>query len=144
MNYSKHPDELDCTWLSVDGAGHLGAFLTAGSGPVPLRWLNCTNPLVEDIESIVLEQPTTGGYSLLVDVPRPDSFIALASRGYFVYDWTDHQKISSESTGRFQLVALPNQPVTIDKVANEISAIALVCPMQRSIFSRMHEIDLQD
>ena len=45
-----YPEGIDCVWLASDGAEHVGAFITAGMGPIPAEVLRCDFLSVDDIE----------------------------------------------------------------------------------------------
>jgi hypothetical protein len=90
MTTQPYPGQIDCVWIASDRDGHVGAFVTAGVGPIPELALNSAEPLlVEDIEEAILKLPKVSDCRLLVSIPRPDSFIDMAERGLFVYDWSD-------------------------------------------------------
>lgn len=40
MTMQSYPEHFDCAWLASDGEGNLGAFITAGAGPIPNNLLN--------------------------------------------------------------------------------------------------------
>src|SRR5215472_14947016 len=91
MATQPYPINLDCVWIASDRDEHCAAFVTAGVGPIPALVLNNTakSVLIESIWEAILRLPKVSTCRLLVSVPRPDSFIAMAERGLFVYDWSD-------------------------------------------------------
>ena len=124
MNEQPYPDGLDCVWLASDRDGYIAAFITAGIGPIPSDVLKSCNIPIEEIEDKVCEMPKTAQARLLVSVKRPDSFIDLAERGVFVYDWTDVNRIAQEELKVYEQVAIPTQPITIDILAPNLVALA--------------------
>jgi hypothetical protein len=86
-----YPDGVDCVWVAFDRDGHLGAFVTGGSGPIPVHLLAPGLLAVEDIETRLALLPRVSAAGLLVQIKRPDDFVAMAERGLFVYDWSDAQ-----------------------------------------------------
>jgi hypothetical protein len=91
---------------------------------LPSAVLQTTLP-VEESEAVVCSLPRTTTAHLLVSVPRPDSFVALAERGLFVYDWNEHP-IASISTGVYEAVATPNDPVCFGTLTEELVKISKV------------------
>jgi len=89
---------LDVVWLAVDSCDRVAAFVTAGDGPIPAASVDA----VEDSEKRVCALPACADHQILESMPRPDSFIALARRGLFVYDWTG---------ARYELIAVPQPPL---------------------------------
>jgi len=117
-----YPDGFDCVWLATDRDGHLGAFVTAGIGPIPVQALNTDHMPVEDIEEQVWKLPRVSGARLLITVVRPDDYVAFAERGLFVYDWSDVHRIARESIHAYELMAAPVHPITLDALPGELSS----------------------
>lgn len=65
----------------------------------------------------ILASPECADHRLLVLMPRPDSIIALARRGLFVYDWTG---------ARYELIAVPQPPLLVVNAAAAIRDRALL------------------
>ncbi len=107
---SSYPFGIDCLWLASDRNGHVGAFFTAGWAPIPTRVLTFEDGSIEDIEERVNDLPRISTARLLIpdDVP---SYMAMAERGLFVYDWTDAHRSLRESTRKYELVAVPANPI---------------------------------
>ena len=55
---------------------------------------------------------------------RPDSFVALAERGLFVYDWQDIHRTRGEASGNYEQVAVPQAPAMIDALPGPLAALA--------------------
>jgi hypothetical protein len=110
MNPGRYPKGIDCVWLASDKLGHVGAFITAGEGPVPEMAFNQSLE-VEEIEGQIYEMPQRTPGQLLVTVPRPDGYLEIAARGLYVYDWTDAGKTTSKATNLYELVAIPSNPL---------------------------------
>jgi hypothetical protein len=53
---------------------------------------------------------------MLMRVGDPSSFIALGSRGLFVYDWTDVHRTVAAAIGAYELVAIPDMPIGFDEL----------------------------
>jgi hypothetical protein len=113
-------------WLASDRQGHLGAFITAGIGPIPKKALDASQMAIEEIEGSLCQLPSVSQAHLLVSVPRPDDFIDLAERGLFVYDWTDINRTVDKALCVYEPVAVPVTPITIGSLPVELSALARV------------------
>ena len=124
MNDRQYPDGIDSVWLASDRNGHLGAFVTAGVGPIPILALNFDDPAVEDIEQLVIDLPKKSAARVLVSVPRPDDFIDLTERGVFVYDWSDIHRTTRDVIKAYEPVAAPVNPITIDTLPASLAQAA--------------------
>ena len=94
-------------WLASDRNGNFASFVTGGEGPIPIDVLNFERTPVEDIERLVCQMPIVSTVHMLVTLKRPDSFIELAERGIFVYDWTDVHRTQSKAIHVYEPVAAP-------------------------------------
>ena len=140
MTYRPYP-HADCVWLASDQNGHVAAFVTAGTGPIPTAVLQTPLP-VEESEALVCSLPTTTTARLLVSVPRPDSFVDLAERGLFVYDWHEH-RIDGRSTGVYEAVATPNDPVCFGSLTGELAEISKVVTFGSVSFMDARVVDVR-
>jgi hypothetical protein len=100
VSETPYPDGIDCVWIASDREGNLGAFITAGVGPIPVKVLKSDCPHVGDIEGLICTMPRVTGAHLFASVPRPGDLIGFAERGLFVYDWTDIHRTAQESLKR--------------------------------------------
>jgi len=106
----EYPYGCDCLWLTCDREERVGAFITAGDAPIPLAALDSAKWKVEDMEGeVIRKMPRMTVAQVLVEVKRPDSYIELAERGLYVYDWLDAERIIYSEM--YELVALPAKPV---------------------------------
>ena len=121
-------DGLDLLWLAVDGAGHLGAFVTAGQGPIPSSALPAAlgEPWLEGELSAL---PLRGAATLLVKNGDMSSWTRLAERGLYAFDWQDVHRSSKQSRHSYDLVALPPQPLRVEALPARLAAIARVTPL---------------
>ncbi|QDQ28068.1 hypothetical protein FNU76_17910 [Chitinimonas arctica] len=124
MTISTYPDGLDCVWLASDRNGHLGAFVTGGIGPIPVSVLGTTLLAIEEIEGVVCELPPISEVRLLVQMKRPFDFIAMAQRGFFVYDWRDVHRTVHELTHSYEAIAFPSNPITMEMLPEPLRAVA--------------------
>jgi hypothetical protein len=113
MNTNReYPIGLDCIWLAEDLRGRLAVFITAGVGPIPEAVFRCEGAQIEDLEELLIQTlGVCSSVDLQVEVPRPDDFIAIAQRGFFVFDWRDVHRIKASETGSYVRVASPLSPI---------------------------------
>lgn len=124
MSERPYPDGVDCVWFASDHDGHLGVFVTGGVGPIPLHWLNDDGVQIEDAEALICELPIVSAARMLISIKRPDDFLELASRGFFVYDWRDVHRSSGELHNAYEAVAIPITPITIDRLSDGLAGMA--------------------
>lgn len=105
-----YPEGLDCIWLAYDSADNVGAFITAGLGPLPAQSLSADLD-IELAEEEILSLPERGAATLLIQVKRPDDYLNLAARGLYVYDWTDIGRVAKAEINAYELVAVPDAPL---------------------------------
>jgi hypothetical protein len=114
--------DYDCLWIASDRDGHVAAFMTAGVAPVPIHALENEHIEVSDIGNrLSALLPCVSSARLLVEMPRPDDFIALAERGLFAYDWSDVHRSESEEIRAYEMVATPLNPITVEALPDEIA-----------------------
>ena len=138
MAHRPYPRGADCVWLASDQNGHVAAFVTAAAGPIPTAVLQTTLP-VEQSEILVCSSPRTTTARLLISVPRPDSFVDLAERGLFVYDWHEYGR----STGVYEAVATPNDPVCFGSLTGELAKISQVVTFGSVSFMDARVVDVR-
>jgi hypothetical protein len=120
MKEQEYPEGIDCVWLGADRDGRIAAFVTGGAGPIPISVLDATHPPVESIEARVSQlKPVTLAH-LLVELKRADDYIELAQRGIFAYDWTDVQRTKKDSLRAYELIAIPESPISAGDLPTDI------------------------
>jgi hypothetical protein len=135
MTHQEYPVQIDCVWVASDGDGHVGAFVTAGIGPIPVLVLSNTEPpLVKDVEKAILELPRASACRLVASVPRPDSFVAIAERGFFVYDWSDVHRTKVASINAYEPVAVPVNPISINQLPEPLRSHAASVRYSAALF----------
>lgn len=142
MNIQTYPNEVDCVWVASDGKSQLGAFITGGSGPIPSIYFEIIGLPLESIEELILELPETSDSRLLVSVKRPDSFIELAKRGFYVFDWRDVHRTKPEITNLYEAVALPIRPLSIKDLTPSLMNAARALRLSKTDFSAPGKIDV--
>ncbi|WP_363796411.1 hypothetical protein ABU614_13530 [Lysobacter firmicutimachus] len=124
-----YPAGVDLVWAARDKYGRLAALVTAGEGPVPKEIIGDDGLPDCDLEAEILRLPVASKALLHVQVPRPDDFIAMAERGFFVYDWRDVNRTATEASNCYELVASPTQAVSwsfLDVSLSRLGAVQLV------------------
>ncbi|MEC4593505.1 MULTISPECIES: hypothetical protein [Nitrospirillum] len=139
-----YPEGIDCLWIAMDQGGRVGAFITAGEGPVPGQAFGFEAFTAFSLEEMLLALGVSTPATLLVDVPRPDSFLALASRGVFVYDWGEFHHNSVGDYHSYRLVAVPEKPIAIAALLPDIAEIASAIHFPDVSFGRALVIDPRD
>ncbi|MGJ4962368.1 hypothetical protein [Bradyrhizobium sp. HKCCYLRH3061] len=117
--------------------------MTAGAGPIPATALNVNHTPIEDIEQHLLRLPIVSSARLLVRVPRPDSFIDLAERGLFVYDWTDVHRSIANAKRMYELVAVPASALLPDRLSGELHILADPVQLPDIRFGNAAWLDIQ-
>lgn len=120
----EYPRDCDLLWIASDAKGHLGAFLTAGQGPVPKHGVLRPEDLWK-VEEEIGHLPRLGGHRLLASVPRPDDLIVLAEQGFFVYDWRDVHRSGADASHCYELVSIPDKPLLISDLDARIRDLAM-------------------
>ena len=110
---------VEFDWFAVDAAGHVGHFSTAGYGPVPLPVLNRLDAAQEDevwlLGKRLLILPVIG--TAVGHLPgRIDSWLELARRGLFGFDW-------KHWAGPYLRATTPNAPVEIASLPAELQKL---------------------
>lgn len=143
MSMQPYPEGIDCVWLASDRDGHLGAFITAGFGPIPAEALDSAYMPIEDIEGQLCRLPPVSQAQLLVSVKHPGDYIDLAERGVFVYDWTDINRTASEALRVYELVAVPTKPITASLLPSDLAALAKVLRLADVVFAVGEVVDIR-
>jgi len=125
MSQQEYPHALDFAWIASDGQEHVAVFITAGEGPILAQALRGDFFPVKEVEPRVLRLSIRPDQAVtyLSDAPNPSSYIALAQRGVFVYDWTDFTSVR-ESLNAYELVARPVMPITCADLPTDLREVA--------------------
>ena len=129
----EYREGIDCVWLAVDRLGNVGALVTGGEGPIPgsaLPGADLEPPLEEALASL----PKTATARQVVEYKNPSTFVAMAERGVYTFDWRDVHRTNAESTGRYELVCAPSTPLKVEALPPELNAIAMATRMANLAF----------
>ena len=138
-----YPVGLDFAWMAVDKNQYVGLFITAGEGPIPIDHLNAPTELFEsEIEKELSKLPKICEATLLIDVPKPDSFLTPAQRGIFVFDWADVGRSYSAATGVYECAAVPTKPLVASDLPTALAIIAKRLVFSELSFSEAIKVDM--
>ncbi|TRC72293.1 hypothetical protein FJV83_00920 [Mesorhizobium sp. WSM4307] len=144
MTTSNYPIGIDCVWIASDAVGDLGAFTTAGAGPIPLRVLDNDWLPITDIEEAICKLPLISTGKMLIPIKRPDDFVAMAARGFFVYDWQDISRTNARKMGKYEKIASPSKPLNREFLHDELRLIASSIVMLNLKFSEVRAIKIEE
>lgn len=121
-----YPSGMDCVWIAVDQAGMLGAFITAGEGGIPFNAIHSTIINFIELEEKILQLPISSLTHLTISVPCPNDFIAIAERGFFVYDWTNQNG--------YELVSIPKTPLHLKQLSHQYMTYLQTLKLKHALF----------
>lgn len=140
LNQKLYPEGIDCTWIACDPNGHVAVFISAGEGPIPSRALTSSPVPVDELEVRLLRLQCTSDAELLFTAPRPDSYVELARRGMYVYDWTDIHR-TSDVRCAYEIVARPTRPVGLAGLSADLAACARSTKFSSLLFMSSNLVD---
>lgn len=143
MSSDVYPDGLDCVWLATDRELNLGVFFTGGSGPIPVGMLHDCSFAIENVEEAIENLPIVSEARLLIQVNRPDDFYDMAKKGFFVYDWQDVHRTIRECSNKYEPVASPISPITIDDLPESLKQLALRAKLLTFSFAKGQDLDIE-
>ncbi|MEI2428758.1 hypothetical protein RDV84_25355 [Lysobacter yananisis] len=125
MNLQEYPHAVDCAWIGSDRHDRPAVFVTAGEGPIPAAALRADFFPVVEVEARVLRmgERLNQGVRVLAKVPDPGSYIRLARRGLFVYDWSDVTRHVGH-TDAYELMAAPLNPILCSQLPEDLRTVA--------------------
>ena len=135
------PRAFDWVWLACDRDERVAAFVTAGAGPIPTAVLDSDLP-VEDGEALICSLAATTVARSLLSKGDATSFMALAQRGVFVYDWQGVHSAGIHSHS-YELVAVPDTPVRFDSFPDELAKISRIVRLDKVSFADEKAIDIR-
>ena len=133
--------EADVAWFGVDSLGQAAAFITAGRAPIPRDLLNRADIDLAKLEQIANRLPKIGEGLLVERSGNMSSFVALAERGFFVFDWSDVHRTRVEHINEYERVCAPTIPLMIGLIDRlELAAIQF----EPIIFGNSKTISIHD
>jgi hypothetical protein len=133
------PRAFDWVWLACDRDDRVAAFVTAGAGPIPTAVLDSNLP-VEDGEALIRSLAATTVARSLLAKGDVTSFMALAQRGVFVYDWQGVHSARMHIHS-YELVAVPDTPARFDSLPDELAKLSRVVRFDKVSFVDEKAID---
>ncbi|MBK0054007.1 hypothetical protein [Stenotrophomonas sp. S39] len=130
-----YPEDIDCTWLGVDRTGAVAAFVTAGKGEIPAVLLADAVVDILQVETMLVDLPVVGDAVMHVTLPRPDDYLAMASRGIHVYDWTGHD---------YRRVATPATAIQYSALRGELQVMARLATFDSVDFGQCPSLSVGD
>lgn len=115
--------DIDCVWLVSDIADCLAAVVTAGAGPLPEGVFDGPVHLF-DLEHRLRQLPVVGAANALIEDGDMTSFLDLAKRGLFVFDWTDVYRTRRASIEAYELAAVPACAIHTSDLPADLRVIA--------------------
>lgn len=143
MERRSYPHGIDTSWLASDKNGHLGLFITAGAGPIPMAALGSPFASLDDLEEQVWTLPIVAAAKLLVSVNRPEDFIGLAQRGIFTYDWSDVHRSTRSAVHAYEMVAAPDKPIELTSLPVNMAHFAGSVRFSDVVFASEKIIDIR-
>jgi hypothetical protein len=114
----------DWAWLASDAVGRVGIFTTASVAPIPVAALNHAGN-VDRAEELVRGLPRTGNVQLVRKLSCPDDYVLFAARGLYAFDWAGGHRYPMDRRAEvYDLIARPLVPITLERLPDEIRAIA--------------------
>ena len=140
-----YPEGVDWVWVGVDSKGHVAAFVTAGIGPAPGHILGEHRPSIdpEGTEERISDLPRVSEAIVPPSQERHSSFVELAERGFFVFDWTDVHRTLVESKGNYEKVAEPASPLALAQLPADLRLAASSVQFDDVTFSAVSSIDVR-
>lgn len=142
MNDIIFNNDFDCIWIASDKDGYVAAFFTAGQGPIPQLVAKNEKIALDNIEDEVYKLPVRSDVNLYAAVKRPDDFIEMSKRGFFVYDWRDIARAINQSSNQYELVSSPHFPILVRDLPEPIKDVAIGMMFSRISFKESLKIDL--
>lgn len=137
----EYPEGIDCVWMGIDQHNNVAVFITAGEGPIPFAVFTFEEFSKDGFELEILSLQKTTQAKVLVDVPNPSSFVELASRGFFVYDWGEFVYNPNSSQPSYRLVAQPTFPSKVDSLSLRLCKVASSVVFSGVMFAHAEAID---
>lgn len=132
-----YPVGTDFEWFACDADGCIAVFTTAGNGPIPTGVLR-ESSLADALQKSVRNLPNRGGATMLVRLPRPDSFLRFATQGLFAYDWS-----VGWLSGRYEMQARPQQPLRLADVPEEFQPLLRELTLSKVRFADAATLDVR-
>ena len=105
--------------MAVDAAGHVGAFVTAGIGPIAATALDAAIPSIHAVGKQVEALPRVTTARMFIEDKGWGSFQALAEAGIFAFDWQDVNRVRG-FVRAYEAFAAPTKPVSLANLPQNV------------------------
>ncbi len=133
--------DSDWAWMAQDKAGYVGMFVTAGHGPIPFEVLRAYDVEIETAEENVLMLMKSTECVNHCQAPNPKSFIEIAQRGIYAFDWTDVHRVKRDEIEAYEIMATPKNPITAIELPPNLQKISELIVFKNLYFSDFTRID---
>ena len=135
-----YPFGLDAVWLASDGQGHVATLTTAGEGPVPQTAVG----LIQDseFEKSCNDLPRVTECTTLLAEGRADTWVSLAERGFFAYDWQDVYR-TRDRVRAYDLIARPHAPLSLSCLPQKLREAAERSKLPDVSFASASALDVE-
>lgn len=76
-------------------------------------------------------------------IKRPDDFVAMAKRGFYVYDWRDVHRTSARGSHNYEAIAVPQQPTNVSDLPKTLKVAASKSQF-KATFARARLLDVME
>lgn len=144
MTAELYPGGWDCFWIASDKGSNIAAFVTGGEGPIPKSVLSGGKLSIDGIWEAVHSLPVATFAKLFDILPSPNDFERIAEKGFFVYDWSDVERVASKRTHLYELLAAPTTPIKLNMLPPQLRDLADEVKFSEVVFSESLTLDVQD
>lgn len=136
----EYPDGIDAAWLAADSQGKVAAFTTAGCGPIPLSAMRSLGDEKGVCDWHINRLPRRGASENLGDVSNSSSFVEMADRGFYVFDFAAFGEVE-EFLGTYVLVARPSAPILLSQLPSALNTFCAATAFERANLAKAISMD---
>ena len=142
MQGHEYPAGIDFVWLARDREGHVAAFVTAGTGPIPRDALPQVHlePTPEELLALL---PRCSAVLSLGEHGDTTSFEAMASRGFYVFDWSDAHRSAAKALDRYELVSKPLHAAMVGQLPASLGSIVAAVTLPIESFASSEQVRVE-
>ncbi len=125
----------------MDKFGSLASFTTAGVGPIPKELVRRFPKEFRYTEERIIDLPVISKSILHVEMNDPSSFIDIAKRGIYVFDWSDVHMRQKYALDAYELTVTPLQPLKAQSLPQNLEIFTDLIAFPDEDFSKAKTID---
>jgi len=129
-------------WIASDSLGQVGSFVTGGQGPIPISLIERGEEFIGGIEASLFDLPICCDSILANEFGMADDFIDLATRGFFVFDWSDVYRTQKHELNVYELKTIPIRPLLVQDLPKLLRDIAESNVIKSVEFQMSAQIDV--